>query len=302
MRGTGTRGNDDVDDDIVHRTAMRLHYREYSSIMYTISDLVRHRVEAYDVVTSSSSSETGGRNAILAATDQLLEAGLIGDLIEYVRETTRLVRLTRDGMDRIEGEVRIADGGGWGGTGMEGGGGERAVTGTTTAIATPPSRSGSERRDGEGGERRRDNMAMRALLGYYITQRQIASETLFFLAYHTQFEISEVASLIGLIRELTNGGGGIGTGDASDDGLALLEPWSDDVVPSPYVAVVDVPSWQRQQLQRQQVWQQLPGGGLFSLRNHKSTNSYDKFLDRSTVRRSQDLRYKKAEFQFGTHV
>ena len=42
--------------------------------------------------------------------------------------------------------------------------------------------------------------------------------------------------------------------------------------------------------------------GSFSLRNHKSINSYDNFLDRRTDRRSQDLRTKKVEFQFGTHV
>jgi len=41
---------------------------------------------------------------------------------------------------------------------------------------------------------------------------------------------------------------------------------------------------------------------LFSLRNIKNTNSYDKFMDRRTDRKTQDLRSKKAEFQVRTHV
>ncbi|KAL3810725.1 hypothetical protein ACHAXA_008498 [Cyclostephanos tholiformis] len=91
-------------------------------------------------------------------------------------------------------------------------------------------------------------------------QRQVASECLFFIAYHTQLEISEVASLIDLIRDLTNG-------STSDDGLPILEPWSDDFVPSPHVEAKDLmlmsSPWERQQQQQQQQqqqWQQSPGG------------------------------------------
>ncbi len=90
-------------------------------------------------------------------------------------------------------------------------------------------------------------------------QRQVASECLFFVAYHTQLEISEVASLIDLIRDLTNG-------STSDDGLPILEPWSDDFVPSPHVEAKDLmlmsSPWERQQQQQQ--WQQSPGGAYWN--------------------------------------
>ena len=66
-----------------------------------------------------------------------------------------------------------------------------------------------------------------ALLGFTQMQRQIASECLFYLAYHTQLTVGEVTSIIDLVKELTNGNNG-------SSGLPLLDPLLIDV-PSPYL-------------------------------------------------------------------
>ena len=55
--------------------------------------------------------------------------------------------------------------------------------------------------------------------------RQTAAEALFYLAYHTQFTVSEIASLIDVVKDLTNGLN-------NEKGLVILSPYED--VPSSY--------------------------------------------------------------------
>ena len=55
-------------------------------------------------------------------------------------------------------------------------------------------------------------------LEHSLTERQMACECLFFIAYHTQWTADEVAGLVDLIRDLTNNGNG------NKPGLPILDP------------------------------------------------------------------------------
>ena len=61
--------------------------------MSTVSDLVRHRVEAYNDVVAVARGG-GGRHDVLVATDPLLGAGLVTILIRYVAERNSMVGRT----------------------------------------------------------------------------------------------------------------------------------------------------------------------------------------------------------------
>lgn len=81
-----------------------------------------------------------------------------------------------------------------------------------------------------------------ALLGFTQMQRQLAAECLFYLAYHTQLTADEVAALIDLIKDLTNGNASV-----NDEGLPILDPLIKDV-PNPYEEdSMAAFNWQQQQ-------------------------------------------------------
>ena len=88
--------------------------------------------------------------------------------------------------------------------------------GTATTVQPSSTSSGKKNLDMEY-----------ALLGFTQMQRQIASECLFYLAYHTQLTVGEVTSILDLVKELTNGGGW-GNNNGSI-GLPLLDPLLMDV-------------------------------------------------------------------------
>ena len=105
-----------------------------------------------------------------------------------------------------------------------GGGATGGLFGTTNS--TPPAHQPTKK-----------NLDMEyALLGFTQMQRQIASECLFYLAYHTQLTVGEVTSIIDLVKDLTNGSSSssIGGGGGIGGGLPLLDPLLKDV-PSPYM-------------------------------------------------------------------
>ncbi|KAK1735048.1 hypothetical protein QTG54_014114 [Skeletonema marinoi] len=172
---------------------------------------------------SREGSSKNGSSAVLVATDQLVTNGLVDNLIKTVRELTGV----------MEG---IANG-------LRNGGGAGAGAASTTTAATPPggptgfgtglfgSTTTTTAQPTSTLSNKKKNLDMEyALLGFTQMQRQIASECLFYLAYHTQLTVGEVTSIIDLVKELTNGSSGGG----GSSGLPLLDPLLMDV-PSPYL-------------------------------------------------------------------
>ncbi|KAL7548435.1 hypothetical protein ACHAWF_012918 [Thalassiosira exigua] len=227
------------------RAARRLFFAERASLLATLSELIRHRVEAAAEVAaavhaggppSRNSNGAGGRegatipstappSALLVATDQLLEGGLILNLIRTVREATERIAEVGEGLRRAaEGERAAAA--------------APAAAGTFGAAPPAPSAFGA----GTFGKppaaatspRPADRDMDRALLGFAHLQRQAASECLFYLAYHTQLTAEEACGLIDLVRDLTNGSDG-GRGFGRGGGLPLPDPLGggggDDVPP-----------------------------------------------------------------------
>mmetsp|Transcript_23919 Transcript_23919/g.51166 ORF Transcript_23919/g.51166 Transcript_23919/m.51166 type:complete len:218 (-) Transcript_23919:388-1041(-) len=73
------------------RAARRLFFRERAALLATLSDLVRHRVEAADGIAASPSSKL---SVVLAATDQLLKAGLSRELTAQMIEIGETLKAT----------------------------------------------------------------------------------------------------------------------------------------------------------------------------------------------------------------
>jgi len=229
-------------------TARRLFFRERAALLTTLSDLVRHRVEAADEVVASSQSSgamtedrppKSSASAVLAATDQLLKAGLVNNLIKTVRELT--AQMVQIGETLKSAERRNKDGFTPTAAAPVAAPAIVGFGGAFGASAAPPVAPGSAL---EPESRMNWDMEY-ALLGFTQMSRQIAVECLFYLAYHTQLTVEEVVALIDLIKELTNGSGlpqgglgntqgGAGLGQVQvEKGLPLLDPLLKDV-PSPY--------------------------------------------------------------------
>ena len=204
----------------VIQTARRLFFHERAALLSTILDLVRYRIEATE--------NLNGTSPIIVATDQLLQSGLVTNLVASIRELNDMTReLRRDLKNATVESSRMRIMGGANTAAPSGGnsfGGFGANATPSTAQIGP-------------------NLDMKcALLGFTQMQRQLAAECLFYLAYHTQLSAEEVCSLIDLIKDLTNG-----NQSTNDEGLPLLDPLVKDV-PKPYeedsIATFD---WQRQQ-------------------------------------------------------
>ncbi|KAL9186739.1 hypothetical protein ACHAXT_010459 [Thalassiosira profunda] len=201
------------------RAARRLFFRERSALLATLSDLIRHRVEAADQVTSNATAasvENGGSaqgapNAMLAATDQLLQGGLVGNLIATVKELTVQAGQLEEALKAEPGVTAAAPAPAPGGLF-----GAPAPTTATTATTAPTNN---------------DRSMTCALLGFARLQRQLACESLYFLAYHTQLTVEEACGIVDLLRELTNG-----PNDGREGGLPLLDPLAD--VPFPFEEAV----------------------------------------------------------------
>jgi len=273
------------------QTARRLFFHERSALLSTVYNLIRHRVEAYTTLVSNEdhddddnidrgNNKSSSTSAVLVATDQLVTNGLVDNLIKTVRELTGVMEGIANGLRNGGGAGAGAasntttppPGGPTGfGTGMFG----STTTTTTTTTAQPTSTLSNKKK----------NLDMEyALLGFTQMQRQIASECLFYLAYHTQLTVGEVTSIIDLVKELTNGSSSSSSGGGGgSSGLPLLDPLLMDV-PSPYLedglttttmmmgggigssssstnaASAATSSWYQQQLQQQQQQQQYQQG------------------------------------------
>ena len=216
--------------------ARQLYFRERSALLATVHNLICHRVEAYTELvvsseeeidngeTTTTTSTSGGdksnnnsnvnKSAVLMATDQLIANGLVDSLIKTVKELSGVMEGISKGLRNGTTSAAMQPpptATATFGTGLFG------STSTNTTTTTPSTACKEKNLDMEY-----------ALLGFTQLQRQIATECLFYLAYHTQLTVNEVTSLIDLVKDLTNGTIG------SSDGLPLLDPLLKDV-PSPYV-------------------------------------------------------------------
>jgi predicted transcriptional regulator len=165
---TGSIDPLDLGND-VFRAARELYFYERSCALKTVHLLMQSRLEQTPVV--------------VAASDQLLNANLVGNLVGLVREWTRLA-------EELEREL------------------SNASTSTQTAFGlVRPAQT----------QNPAETRFAKVLLAFAYGERQVASECLFFLTYHTQCTADEVASLIDLVKELTNG-------SSETTGLPLLNP------------------------------------------------------------------------------
>ena len=166
----------ELGNDVI-RAARELYFYERSCALKAVHLLIQSRLEQ--------------NTAIIAASDQLLNANLLGNLVGLVREWTRLA-------DELERELNKPS----------------APAQNTFGFLRPPSSDNTE-----------ETRFAKVLLAFAYGERQVASECLFFLTYHTQCTADEVASLIDLVKDLTNG-------TSETTGLPLLDPIRD--VPSAF--------------------------------------------------------------------
>lgn len=124
---------------------------------------------------------------IIEATDNLLRSNLITNLVSLIREWTCIITQIELGLAR----------------------GDSSLTNSFPGLAK---------------EKKKAHFDM-VHRKFAVQERQRAAEVLFYIAYHTQFKADEVAAMVDLIKDITNGLNG-------DSGLPLLSPFHD--VPSSY--------------------------------------------------------------------
>ena len=208
----------DADLSTVVQAARHLFFHERAALLTTVVDLVRYRIQAAEEMNNTS--------PIIVATDQLLHSGLVTNLVATIRELNDMSRELRQGLKNAVAQKRRQVEATTNATSF--GGGFYGGPGGNTVSAVAPSEK---------------NLDMEfALLGFTQMQRHLAAECLFYLAYHTQLNANEVASLIDLIKDLTNGNPSV-----NDEGLPLLDPLIKDV-PNPYKEEsIGAFNWQQQQ-------------------------------------------------------
>ena len=192
--------------------ARELYFYERSRPLATLLMLVKGRVRASSDLSVGGVATVEAR-AVLEATDQLLQDGLVTSLIRIVRDLTEraegvAARMAEEEATRAEAQAAAA-------AAVPSAYGYGAPPPAAPTPALPPLS-------------RRVQSLDPALLHFALSQRQAASDILFYLSYHTQLLPDEVAGLIDLVRDLTNGAGRGGPGGVGC-GLPLLNPVEDDV-------------------------------------------------------------------------
>lgn len=142
--------------DDVFRACRELYFYERSYAIKAILELIQYRLEL--------------NTNILAATDQLLVANLVDNLITYIREWTSRT-------EALEQELYNAS----------------KPAQNMFGLQPPPA------------DTKKEPSFAKVHLKFGYDQRQTAAECLFYLTYHTQCTPEEVGSLIDLIKDLTNG-------------------------------------------------------------------------------------------------
>lgn len=130
--------------------------------------------------------------AIVEATDSLLQNGLLENLIRLIRDYSSKINDMHQEM-----AARKA----------------RGVQHTATAADLQ--------------QQQQQATFVQVHYDFAISERQVAAECLFFVAYHTQLTEPEVVALIDLVQGLTNG-----DDNGKTPGLVILDPFAD--VPDPF--------------------------------------------------------------------
>lgn len=165
--------------------ARELYFYERSLHLQTLIGLLQHRLQD---------------NAILEATDSLLQNGVMNNLIRLIRDYTGKIHDMHQEL-----MLRKARGGGSGG--------------------------GAQPMAAESHLQHQAAL-VQVHYDFAVSQRQTAAECLFFVAYHTQLTEPEIVALIDLVQELTNGDNNNNAGSRSNPGLVILDPFAD--VPDPF--------------------------------------------------------------------
>eukprot|EP00557_Chaetoceros_sp_GSL56_P014871 CAMPEP_0176484866 /NCGR_PEP_ID=MMETSP0200_2-20121128/4716_1 /TAXON_ID=947934 /ORGANISM="Chaetoceros sp., Strain GSL56" /LENGTH=2592 /DNA_ID=CAMNT_0017881435 /DNA_START=156 /DNA_END=7934 /DNA_ORIENTATION=+ len=213
--------------------AMNLYFLERGCQLETILMIMQYRISALQALLDCSKSgssncsshpDTSSRSqfdeqganhqTILQATNQLLEAGLVSNLVKLVRELTlvneELKRKICVNLQEYEKNVN------------DRGHTERGFMNNNSSFNMMSSNAND-------GTSMSITDADYAMYEFTLQQRHIACRCLFYLMYHTQCTVGEVTDVIDLIDNLTNGDSSLGMAS----GLSLLDPVRD--VPDPYI-------------------------------------------------------------------
>lgn len=163
---------------------------------------------------------------LLEAIDHIIQANLLDNLVTLVTEYTQLVAHLEQ--DRASKKAHTAQS-------------------MFAGVNIPATTSNNDEVD----------FAL-VLLNFAHEQRQLAATCLFYLTYHTQCIATEVASLIDLIQNITNGHGGVQTTNTNEkkSGLPLLDPLVD--VPRAHLDDTLYPLVGQHQQPLQQSWAATP--------------------------------------------
>ena len=247
-----TDGDTDLEGKDEIHCAVDLYFLERGQVLETLRMLIQHRISASTNCANRDSTTDGHGNEynnnevvdlnyiLLQATDQLLEEGLVSNLVQLVRDLTvqneELAKKICLELDQIE--LKKQQGQGVNGIGI----GTKNITPTTA-----PALGGFGSSFGFGGATaavpapapvnpNKVTDADYAMYEFTFQQRQLACQCLFYLTYHTQCTMEETVALIDLIRDLTNGktngDGSSIIGPSLGSGLPILDPIRD--VPDPY--------------------------------------------------------------------
>ena len=229
-------------DDVLS-AARELYFYERSCLLSTLFMIIRARVEAASNLLhgtgDNGATSTSGAGAVLAATDQLLNADLVSNLVASARELT--TKITDVGRTIAQGRIARREA-------------KKAATsappapaapappafggfGTSGAFGAPAPAPPTAPLTGQGAATATHHDMDHVLLAFAFQSRQTVAECLFYLAYHTQLMGNEVGSMVDLIRDLTNGEGWQQQSGGLGCGLPILDPIRD--VPSIYLAGAD---------------------------------------------------------------
>ena len=249
----------------MERMAMDLYFLERGHTLHTIELLIQHRISASNSHSHSNASANSTHahahgqseqeelldlsKIILKATNQLLEAGLVQNLLSLVRELTKKNEDLRgkicSALEQQEWNRNNSNDNGGNAQDHRNGVGVGVTAanassfgnrnGNSTFGSMGGTNSFGATATGTGAGTNGTNVcsisdADYAMYEFTFQQRQLACRCLFYLAYHTQLTTEEVVGLIDLIQDLTNGDSmGMGSG------LPILDPLRD--VPDPYRVV-----------------------------------------------------------------
>lgn len=194
--------NNEEEEELL-KLAMDLYFTERTSCLQTLLLLIQHRVSVYTTLLQNQQTNditiNLGTQLILESTDSLLNANLITHLISFIREMTKK-------NDEVEKKICFA------------------LDQTKQHQQSQNQQQTQQQSNWQSNQLPEISDVDYAMYEFTFRQRQLASQCLFYLTYHTQCNSSEITSLIDIVQDLTNGTIG--------SGLPILDAIRD--VPDPY--------------------------------------------------------------------